>query len=142
MGDNGSRRSGKVNHIAMAVRDTAAALNLYADALGLPVDATAVHQAEGVRITFIAAGETRLELLESIVVGSAVDRFLEKRGEGLHHVCLEVDDLGSAMARLTAAGFNVIDQEPRRGLHGEKLVFVHPKSAFGVLLELYERETV
>ena len=141
MGESEGGNLGKVDHIAMAVKDTGAALSLYASVLGLPTGATAVHPGEGVKITFLQAGETRIELLESVAEGSAVARFLEKRGEGLHHICLEVDDLAAATDRLASAGFNVLDQTPRRGLHGEKLVFVHPKSAFGVLLELYERET-
>jgi methylmalonyl-CoA/ethylmalonyl-CoA epimerase len=87
---------GKVDHIAMAVQDTAAALALYAGVLALPTTATEVHQGEGVKITFLQAGETRIELLESVAEGSAVARFLEKRGEGLHHICVEVDDLAAA----------------------------------------------
>ena len=136
----GAGSIGKVDHIAMAVHSTSAALALYAGVLELPTTAAEVHAGEGVKITFLQAGETRIELLESVAEGSAVARFLEKRGEGLHHICVEVDDLAAASARLAAAGFNVLDKTPRRGLHGEKLIFVHPKSAFGVLLELYERE--
>ena len=131
--------TGTINHIAVAVHDTEAALALYSQALGLPAQATVEHPPEGVRVTFREIGQTKIELLEPLAADSAVGRFLEKRGEGLHHICLEVDDLSEAIARLRDRGFNVIDETPREGMHGEKLVFIHPKSAFGVLLELYER---
>lgn len=128
-----------IDHVAIAVRDTADALRLYVDVLGLQPGATEIVPAENLKITFVKGANARLEILEPLTGDSAVARFLEKRGEGLHHVCFQVPDLRATLERLEAAGYQLVDQEPRRGAHGQLLAFVHPKSTNGVMIELYER---
>lgn len=128
-----------IHHIAIAVNDLEAALTFYRDALGLEVSERREVPEEGVEIAFLPAGEGEIELLRPLGPDSGVARFLEKRGEGLHHICLRVDDIHAAMERLRAAGATLLSEEPRVGADGTRYVFIHPKSARGVLLELYER---
>ena len=127
-----------IHHIAIAVHDLDAALAFYRDALGLEMAERRQVPEEGVEIAFLPAGEGEIELLRPLDEESGVARFLEKRGEGLHHICLAVDDIEAAMARLQASGARVLSDEPRVDVHGTRYVFVHPRSAHGVLLELYE----
>jgi len=127
-----------IHHIAVAVHDLEAALDFYRDALGLEVTERREVPEEGVEIAFLPAGEGELELLQPLNEASTVAQFLERRGEGLHHVCLAVDDVVAAMERLRANGARLLSEEPRVNVHGTRYVFVHPKSAHGVLLELYE----
>jgi len=127
-----------IHHIAIAVHDLEAALAFYRDALGLEVTERREVPEEGVEIAFLPAGEGELELLQPLNEASSVAQFLERRGEGLHHVCLAVQDIEAAMARLRAAGARLLSEKPRVNVHGTRYVFVHPKSAHGVLLELYE----
>lgn len=126
---------GKVDHIGIAVRSIAEALPLY-EALGLSVERYEVVEAEGVRVAFIACGETHLELLEPTREDSPIAKFLEQRGPGLHHICLGSDDVRADDAKLRAAGVRVLRPEPTLGAGGCEVQFVHPKSAGGVLLEL------
>lgn len=128
-----------VHHIAIAVNDLEAALAFYRDALGLEVAERREVPEEGVEIAFLPAGEGEIELLRPLDPGGSVARFLEKRGEGLHHICLRVDDIVAAMERLRAAGAILLSDQPRVGADGTRYVFIHPKSTHGVLLELYER---
>lgn len=130
--------SPSIHHIAIVVRDLDAALEFYRDALGLEVTERREVPDEGVEIAFLPTGEAEIELLRPLSDEGGVARFLEKRGEGLHHVCLAVEDVGAAMERLRAAGARLLSEEPRVGTHGTRYVFVHPRSAHGVLLELYE----
>ena len=130
--------SPSIHHIAIVVRDLDAALEFYRDALGLEVTERREVPDEGVEIAFLPTGEAEIELLRPLSDEGGVARFLEKRGEGLHHVCLAVEDVGAAMERLQAAGARLLSEEPRIGTHGTRYVFVHPRSAHGVLLELYE----
>ena len=127
-----------IHHIAIAVHDLEAALAFYRDALGLEVTERREVPEEGVEIAFLPAGEGEIELLRPLNEASGVAQFLEKRGEGLHHVCLAVDDVEVAMERLRAAGARLLSDEPRANVHGTRYVFVHPRSAHGVLLELYQ----
>ncbi len=128
-----------IHHIAIAVNDLEAALAFYRDALGLEVSERREVPEEGVEIAFLPAGEGEIELLRPLGPDSSVARFLEKRGEGLHHICLRVENITAAMERLRAAGATLLSEEPRVGADGTRYVFIHPKSAHGVLLELYER---
>ena len=130
--------SPSIHHIAIAVRDLDAALDFYRDALGLELAERRQVPEEGVEIAFLPAGEGEIELLRPLDEAGGVARFLEKRGEGLHHVCLAVDDVEAAMERLQAAGAQLLSDEPRVDAHGTRYVFVHPRSAHGVLVELYE----
>jgi len=127
-----------IHHIAVVVRDLDASLALYRDGLGLNVAERREVPEEGVEIARLPTGAGEIELLRPLDRESSVARFLERRGEGLHHVCLAVDDIEAAMARLRAAGARLLSKEPRVGAHGVRYAFVHPRSAHGVLLELYE----
>ncbi|HIE37720.1 MAG TPA: methylmalonyl-CoA epimerase [Anaerolineae bacterium] len=127
-----------IHHIAIAVHNLDAALAFYRDALGLGMTERREVPEEGGEIAFLPAGEGEIELLQPLSEGGGVARFLEKRGEGLHHICLQVDDIEAAMERLRSAGARLLSEEPRVGTSGTRYVFVHPKSAHGVLLELYE----
>jgi len=127
-----------IHHIAIAVRDLDAALAFYRDALGLEMTERREAPQEGVEIAFLPAGEGKIELISPMDADGGVARFLEKRGEGLHHVCLAVEDVEASMERLREAGVMLLSKEPRVNEHGTRYVFVHPKSTHGVLLELYE----
>ena len=127
-----------IDHIGIVVRDLDAALALYRDALGLEMTERREVPEEGIESASLSAGEGEIELLRPLDDASGVARYLEKRGEGLHHICLAVEDIEGAMERLRAAGAQLLSEEPRVNVHGTRYVFVHPKSAHGVLLELYE----
>ncbi len=132
----------RIDHVAIVVRSLDAALAFYRDILGLAPARVIDFPAEGIKLAFLPLGGpegTALELLEATDPTTGVARFLEKRGEGLHHVCLEVPDIDSALAALRAAGVAVLDTSPRRTAEGRG-VFVHPRSTSGVLLELVQRE--
>jgi methylmalonyl-CoA epimerase len=131
-------RIGRVDHIAIAVRDSAQAVRLYTEVLGYRAQPASEVASEATRVTIIEAGETRIELVEPTEPDSAVGRFLEKRGEGIHHVCLEVPSLQMAVERLQTAGYELANATPRVGHGGRKFIFIHPKAANGVLVELYE----
>ena len=127
----------RVHHVAVVVRDLDAALSFYRDRLRLPLDVVMPIDTDGVRIAFLPVGETNIELVEPTRSDTGVARFLESRGEGFHHVCLEVDDLAAELARLAAEGVELIDHAPRRGAEGP-VAFIHPRSCHGVLVELIE----
>jgi len=127
----------KVHHVAIVVRDMDAALGVYRDQLGLPLDVLLPIESDGVRIAFLPVGESNIELVEPTDPGTGVARFLESRGEGFHHVCLEVDDVAAELDRLAANGLELIDRAPRRGAEGP-VAFIHPRSCNGVLVELIE----
>lgn len=129
---------GRIDHIGIAVRSIEEARKLY-EVLGLHVEEIEEVPQEGVRVAMIPCGETRIELLEPMAEDSAIAKFLEKRGPGIHHVCLASDDVRSDDARLRGAGFQVLRPEPARGAGGCWVQFVHPRSTGGVLLELSER---
>jgi methylmalonyl-CoA/ethylmalonyl-CoA epimerase len=114
-----------------------AALALYRDQLRIPVDVVMPIPSDGVRIAFLPVGESNIELVEPTRSDTGVARFLESRGEGFHHVCLEVDDLAAELDRLAAAGVELIDTAPRPGAEGP-VAFIHPRSCHGVLVELIE----
>ncbi len=128
---------GKIDHIGIAVASIAEARKTY-EALGLAVTVIEDVPHEGVRVAFIPCGETRIELLEPLSPDSTVGKFLEKRGPGVHHLCLASDDVRADDARLREQGFAVLRPEPTRGAGGCWVQFVHPKSTGGVLLELSE----
>jgi len=126
----------KLDHIGIAVSDIAAALTFYRDALGLEVEAPEHVESQHVRAHFMPAGESALELLEATSDDSPIAKYIAKRGPGLHHITLRVDDIRAALAELTARGVRLIDREPRPGAHGSLVAFIHPSSAHGVLVEL------
>src|SRR5262249_43016943 len=126
-----------VDHLGIAVKSIDAALGFYAGQLGMEVSLREAVTKEKVMVAMLPAGGPRLELLEPTEADSVIGRFLEKRGEGLHHVALRVPDLVGAVERLKAGGARILN-EPRRGAGGHDYVFVHPASAGGVLLELIQ----
>ena len=127
----------KVDHAGIAVRNLEAALRPY-EAIGLRPTLTETIPFEGVRVAFLPVGESHFELLEPLAAEGVIARFIEKRGEGMHHVALAVEDILAAMDRARSAGLAVIDAQPRQGARGRKVAFVHPKSVGGVLLEFVE----
>jgi methylmalonyl-CoA/ethylmalonyl-CoA epimerase len=131
-----------LDHIGIAVSDLEAALSFYRDALGLEVALPEEVASQGVRAHFIGLSDGRpgpaLELLEATRPDSPIARFLGKRGPGLHHVTLRVEDLRAALAQLKTRGVRLIDEEPRNGAHDSLVAFIHPSSAHGVLIELVQ----
>jgi methylmalonyl-CoA epimerase len=125
-----------LDHVGIAVKDLHAALVFYRDALGLAVDAPEDVQSQRVRAHFIPVGPSSLELLEATSSDSAIARYIEKRGPGLHHITLRVDDIAAALAQLKARGARLVDEQPRPGAEGAQVAFIHPSSAHGVLVEL------
>lgn len=128
---------GRVHHVAVIVRDLDAALAFYRDTLRLELDLVMPIESDGVRIAFLPLGESSIELVEPTRKDTGVARFLESKGEGFHHVCLEVDDVASELARLAERGVELIDTAPRKGAEGP-VAFIHPRSCHGVLVELIE----
>ena len=128
----------KVDHIGIATPKIEDALAFWRDALGLEVVHTEEVAEQGVRVAMLPVGEPRVELLEPTHAGSPVAKFLEKRGAGVHHIAVRVEDIRAALARLKRQGARLIDEEPRVGAEGCLVAFVHPASAGGVLLELVE----
>jgi methylmalonyl-CoA/ethylmalonyl-CoA epimerase len=128
-----------LDHIGIAVADLAQALAFYRDALGLDVEPPEDVPAQRVRAHFVPVGEATIELLEPTSADSPIAKFIEKRGPGVHHVTLRVDDIRGALVRLKARGVRLIDQEPREGAGGALIAFVHPASTHGVLVELKQR---
>ncbi len=128
----------RVDHIGVAVRSIAEAARFYSEALGLQGGPPEQLPAQGVTMVFFAAGETRIELLEPLTPEGPIARFLERRGEGVHHVALAVPDVERALESARAAGFEPVDAIPRPGAHGTRVVFLHPKGTHGVLVELVE----
>jgi methylmalonyl-CoA/ethylmalonyl-CoA epimerase len=128
-----------LDHIGVAVRGLAEAVAFYRDALGLEVSEPTEVPTERVRAVFVPVGAAAIELLEPTAPDSAIARSIARRGEGLHHVTLAVDDLSAALAQLKARGVRLVDEAPRPGAHGSRVAFVHPASTGGVLLELKEQ---
>lgn len=130
-----------LDHIGIAVDDLDAALAFYTDALGLEVEATENVPSQGVRAHFVRVGSAALELLEATSEESPIRRFVTRRGAGIHHITLRVDDIAAALARLKARGVRLVDETPRDGAEGALVAFVHPASAHGVLVELKQERS-
>ena len=129
----------KIHHVAVVVRDMTAALDLYRDKLGLPVDEVMAMDYDHVVIGFLPVGGVKIELVQPTDDSTGVARFLESKGEGFHHICFEVPDIQAALDELAGHGLQLIDAAPRKGGEGP-VAFVHPKSCHGVLVELIEAE--
>lgn len=125
----------KVHHVGVVVKSADEALKFYRDALGLPVTADRVIEDQGVRGVLLKIGGSEIELLEPTREGTGVARFLATRGEGMHHICFESDDVDKELEGARQKGIELIDQKPRLGLAG-MICFLHPKSNHGVLVEL------
>jgi len=128
----------RLDHIGIAVKSIDAARVVY-EALGLRVDHVETVESQKVRTAFLAAGDSTLELLEPSSADSTIAKFIEKRGEGIHHICLRVDDLESELVRLRERGFRLINEAPVPGAHGCRVAFLHPAAGNGVLIELSEK---
>jgi methylmalonyl-CoA epimerase len=128
----------RIDHIGIVVHDIQEALNAYAAALGLPLKEVADVPDQKVRVAFLPVGESNIELVQPTADDTSIAKFLEKRGEGIHHICLEVEEIEAALTRLKEHGMALIDEVPRQGVHGQ-VAFVHPKGMHGVLIELVER---
>ena len=128
----------KINHIAVAVSDIESSLSFWRDALGLELAELRDVPAESAQIAFLPVGGTEVELVRPTTDDSGLAKYIEKRGEGLHHLCLETDDIASMMAQLKEKGVQLINKSPRTGADGKKYAFIHPKSTGGVLVELYQ----
>ena len=128
----------KIDHLGIAVRDLDEALGTYAQAFALEIGHREVIEDQGVEAVALRVGESAVELLRPTRDDSPIARFLAERGPGMHHVAYAVDDLEAALATLKAQGVRLVDEQPRVGLGGKKIAFVHPKSTFGVLSELVE----
>ena len=126
----------KLDHVGVAVRNLEEAVRIYGR-FGLRPSLNA--SAEGLRVAFLPAGESQVELLVPTGPDTVIGKFIERRGEGLHHLCFEVSDLEAALNELVALGVELIDRAPRQGIEG-KVAFVHPRSSGGVLIELLERD--
>jgi methylmalonyl-CoA epimerase len=135
--DHGPQDHVQIDHLGIAVKSLAAAKAIY-EKLGLSISADQIVEQEQVRLVMVPVGESRLELLEATSPDSAIAKFIAKRGEGLHHVCLRVPDLSAAVERLKQDGVRLVSDEIKTGAGGHRYVFVHPSSAGGVLLELVE----
>jgi|ERR1700722_5855369 len=127
----------QIDHLGIAVKSLASAKAIYEN-LGLTVSPEEAVEQEQVRLVMVPVGESRLELLEATSEDSTIAKFIAKRGEGLHHVCLKVPDLAAAVARLKVAGVRLVSDDIKTGAGGHKYVFVHPSSTGGVLLELVQ----
>jgi len=127
----------QIDHLGIAVKSLAAAKAIY-EKLGLSISPEETVEQEQVRLVMVPVGESRLELLEATSENSAIARFIAKRGEGLHHICLKVPDLRAVVERLKKDGVRLVSEEIKTGAGGHKYIFVHPSSAGGVLLELVQ----
>jgi methylmalonyl-CoA epimerase len=128
-----------LDHIGIAVANVDEALKFYRDALGLEIESPEDVVSQRVRAHFIPAGEAALELLEATAEDSPIARFVARKGPGLHHITLRVDDVSAVLAQLKARGVRLIDEAPREGAHGSLVAFIHPASAHGVLVELKQK---
>lgn len=128
----------QINHVAVVVPEVEGALPFWVDALGLKLSHTAEVPEEGVAVAFLTVGDSNIELMEPVAADTGVTRFLEKRGPGIHHLCLEVDDIEATLARLREYQVPLIHEQAMVGHNGRRYAFVHPKGTGGVLVELYE----
>jgi methylmalonyl-CoA epimerase len=130
----------KIDHIGIAVKSLTDAGKVYEHAIGLTVTGYDQVDEQGVRVAMLGIGESRIELLEPTGPESPIEKFMAKRGEGIHHIAVTVDNIEESLKQLKAAGVRLVDETPRRGAHNTRIAFVHPSSTHGVLLELVEHE--
>jgi len=129
----------KIEHIGIAVKDLKMVGRLYSDAFGLKVSDEIDATEKKLRIAFVEISGVKLEFLMPTDEDSVVAKFIDKRGEGIHHICFEVDDIEKAISELKSKGVEFVDDKPRLGVEGDRIVFLQPKSAYGVLIELKEK---
>lgn len=129
----------RIDHIAIVVPDADEAAHFYRDTLGLPLSHIEAVPGQGVKVAFFPLAGGEIELVEPVTAESGVARYLEKRGPGMHHLCLEVDDIDAALDALKRKGADLIDETPAAGSGGTRVAFLHPRSTYGVLIELVEK---
>jgi len=127
----------KINHVAIVVQDIDAALNFWEQTFGLELDRVEDVPSQKSKVAFLPLGESEIELVQPTTSDSGLANFLEKRGEGMHHICIEVSDIDATLAELKSQGVRLINEVPEE-LPGRKMAFIHPKAANGVLVELYQ----
>jgi methylmalonyl-CoA epimerase len=132
----------KIDHLGIAVKSIDEALKFYREILGLDLAGTEIVEEQGVEVAMLPIGESRVELLQPTGENSPVAKFLARRGPGIHHICIEVEDINAKLAELKGAGAELIDEQPRRGAGGHLIAFVHPKSTSGVLIELVQKDLI
>jgi methylmalonyl-CoA/ethylmalonyl-CoA epimerase len=130
---------GLINHVGIAVRNLETSIPFYRDVLGLTFEGIEEVAEQKVRVAFLGVGESRIELLEPTSEDSPVAKFLEKNGEGVHHLAYQVDDIEKTLAHLKSAGIRLIDETPRHGAHHSLIAFLHPKATGGVLTEICQK---
>jgi methylmalonyl-CoA/ethylmalonyl-CoA epimerase len=130
----------KIDHIGIAVRDLEKSLKFYSRVLGLDVEKREIVQGQLVHAACLGIGESEIELLQAIDEDSPIAKFIEKRGEGIHHIAFRVNNLDEAIEQVKKSEYKLVDDKPRPGVGGARMVFIHPKSSNGVLIELYERK--
>jgi methylmalonyl-CoA/ethylmalonyl-CoA epimerase len=124
----------RIAHLGVAVKDLDEALKFFTD--GLPLELTHTEDYQGMKIGFIPVGESSIELLQDVSGASNIKKFLDKNGEGIHHIAFEVDDINQAVVELKQKGVKLIDETPRAGAHGMTIAFMHPKATHGILMEI------
>ncbi len=130
----------RVDHVGIAVKDLEESLKFYTEILGLEAHGSEVVEEQKVKVAFLPCGDSELELLESTAPDGPIAKYIEKKGEGIQHVALRVDNIEETLAELKEKGVRLIDQTPRYGAGGARIAFLHPKATNGVLLELCERK--
>ena len=126
----------KIEHIGIAVKKLSVSIPLFERLLNTPCYKTEAVESEQVNTAFFAKGESKIELVEAYAPGSVINKFIEKKGEGLHHIAFEVEDIEAEIARLKKEGFNFINDKPKAGADSKMVCFLHPKETNGVLIEL------
>mgnify|MGYP006212193471 FL=1 len=132
----------KIEHIGIAVKDLKAANNLYSKLLNTSPYKMEEVESENVNTSFFQVGESKIELLEGTSPDSPISKFIDKRGEGVHHIAFEVDDIEKEITRLTKEGFQMIHEKPKEGADNKLIAFLHPKSSTGVLIELCQEKAL
>lgn len=130
----------KIDHIGIAVKNLDETLKFYENVLGIKCTGTEVVEDQKVKTAFLPIGDTEIELLEATDENSAIAKFIEKRGEGIQHIAYRVEDIEKALEEVKEKGIRLIDEKPRKGAGGAMIAFLHPKSTYGVLIELCERK--
>ncbi len=130
----------KIDHVGIAVSDLEAAMKLYRDQVGLECSGTEIVEEQKVKVAFFPVGQSKVELLESTDPDGPVGKFIEKKGEGIHHLSFRVSNIDEKIKQLKEQGVALIDEKPRYGAGGARIAFLHPKSTGGVLIELCERD--
>ena len=132
----------KIEHIGIAVKNLEVSNTIFSKLFGTSSYKTELVESEGVKTSFFRTGVNKIELLEAINSTSPIAKFIEKRGEGIHHIAFEVDDIEAEIKRLTAEGFTVLNEKPKKGADNKLVVFLHPKTTHGVLIELCQEITL